>query len=79
MIVVKKKREKQVGVKLWRAFNSRLINLTVNLWTKGSHDVAHKHKHFYKHLCFINMNLAVYKKNQKGRETVSDEIKGNCQ
>ena len=29
-------------------------------------------------LSFMNMNLAVYKKNQKGRETGGDEIKGNC-
>lgn len=53
-----------------KSFNTRLMSLTVNLWAKGSHDVIK--------LSFMNMNVAVCKKNQEGRETGGDEIKGNC-
>lgn len=66
MTEIKKTGKTDCGVRLWRAFNTRLMSLNANLWAKGSHDVidlklfvafSYHVKKF--HLCLISLFMRV--------------------
>ena len=62
-------KEKQIGTRLWRVCNTRLLSLPVNLRARESHEVIK---------LFHEYEFRRVKKNQKGREIGGDEMKGNC-